>query len=54
MNLPKRDVPHPKTKKRLQQDGRRGAIIIKSNPILTSWVIHKLENNNTREVLLLL
>ena len=44
----------PKTKKKPQQDGRRGTITIKSNPIPASWVIHKLENNNTEEVLPLL
>ena len=32
-NPPKKDTPHPKTKKKPQWDGRRGAITIKSNPI---------------------
>ena len=50
----KKDIPHPKTKKKPQQDGRRGTITIKSNPIPDGWVIHKLQNNNTKEVLLLL
>ena len=58
MNLPKKkekkDTPHPKTKTKLQKEGRRGTITIKSNPIPTGWVIHKLENNNTKKVLPLL
>ena len=53
-NPPKKDTPRPKTKRKLQWDGRRGTITIKSNPIPTSWVTHKLENNNTKEVLPLL
>jgi len=53
-NPPKKDTPHPKTKKKLQRDGRRGTITIKSNPMPTRWVTHKLENNNTKEVLPLL
>ena len=48
-NLPKKIAPFPKTKKP-QQDGRRDTITIKSNPIFTRWVIHKLENNNAKEV----
>ena len=51
---PKRDTPCPKTKKKLQRDGRRGTITIKSNPIPGGWVIHRLEDNNTKEVLALL
>ena len=35
-----------------QGDGRRGEIKIKSNPISTGWVTHKLENNYAIEVLL--
>ena len=51
----KKETPHPTTKKKLQRDGRRGAIPTKSNPIPTRWVTHKLENNNnTKEVLPLL
>ena len=51
----KKETPHPKTKKKLQRDGRRGTILTKSNPIPTRWVTHKLENNNnTKEVLPLL
>ena len=50
----KKGYPHPKTKKKPQQDGRRGAVKIKSNPIPAGWVTHKLENNNTKEVLTLL
>ena len=49
-NPPKKDTPGPKTKKKLHQDGRRGAITIKSNPIPVGWVTHKLENNNIKEV----
>ena len=50
----KKGYPHPKTKKKPQQDSRRGAVKIKSNPIPAGWVTHKLENNNTKEVLTLL
>ena len=53
-NPPKKDTPRSKTKEKLQQDNWRGVIMIKSNPIPTQWMIHKLENNNTKEVLLLL
>ena len=49
-NPPEKDTPCSKTKKKLQWDGRRSAIMIKSNPICTRWVTHKLENNNTKEV----
>ena len=49
-----RDTPCPKTKKKLQPDGRRGTITIKSNPIPAEWVTHNLENINTKEVLPLL
>ena len=38
LELSKKDTPHPKTKEKLQGDGRRGAITIKSNPITTGWV----------------
>ena len=48
----KKDTLCPKTKP--QWDVRRGVIMIKSNPIPTMWVIHKLENNNTKEVFPLL
>ena len=48
------DIPHPKTKKKPQWDGRMGTITIKSNPISNGWVTHKLENNNTKELLPLL
>ena len=48
-NLPKKDTLCPKIKKKLQRDGRRGTITIKSNPIPTGWVTHNLENNNTKE-----
>ena len=47
-------TPHPQPKDKPQQDGRRSAIMIKSNPILARWITHKLRNNNTKEVLPLL
>ena len=50
---PTKDTPCPKTKKP-QQDSRGCAIMIKSNPIPTGWVTHRLENDNTKEVLTLL
>ena len=53
-NTPIKDTACPKTKKKPQRDGRRGTGTIKSNPIPTRWVTHKLENNNTKEVLPLL
>ena len=53
-NPPKKDAPCSKTKEKLPQDHRRGATTIKSNPIPTGWTTHKLENNNTKEVLPLL
>ena len=53
-NPPKNDTPHPKTKKKPQQDSRRSTVRIKSNPITTRWVIHRQENNNTEKVLPLL
>ena len=34
----KKDNLHPKTKKKPQQDGRRGTITIKSNPTSYGWV----------------
>ena len=51
---PTKKHAHLKTKKKLQQDGKRPAITIKSNPITTKCIIHELENNNMREVLPLL
>ena len=53
-NLPKKDTPCPKTKMMPQWDCRWGTITIKSNPIPSKWVTHKLENNNTKEILPLL
>ena len=50
-NPPKKDIPRPKTKKKLQQDGRRGANTIKANPIPARWPTHNLESNSTKEVL---
>ena len=50
-NTPKKDTQSPKTKKKLQQDGRRCTNMIKSNRIPRGWASHDLENNNTKEVL---
>ena len=36
----KKDTLHPNP----QHNGRKGAIMIKSNPIHARWVTHKLEN----------
>ena len=53
--LKKRTMPYcPKTKKKLQQDGRMGTNTIKSNPIHAKRETHKLKNNNNKEVLQLL
>ena len=41
----KKGIPHPKTKKKQQWDGKRGANTIKSNPIPAGLVTHYLENN---------
>ena len=46
--------PTSKEKEETTVDGRRGTIMIKSNPIPTSRMTLKLENNNTKEVLSLL
>ena len=48
-NPPSKDTLCPKTKKKLQQDGRRVTIMIKPNFIPAEWVTHKLENTNTKE-----
>lgn len=53
-NTKKTDTPRPKTKKQQQWDGRRGTILIQSSSIPIVGVTHKLENNNTKEVLPLL
>ena len=50
----KKNNPHPKTKKNLQQNGRRGTISKNSSPISAWCVTHPLENNNPKEVLSLL
>ena len=50
LDLTRKDTPHPKTKEKLQWDGRRGAITIKPNLITTGWVTHKLEKNYTTKV----
>ena len=52
-NPPKKDSPHQKTEMKPQQDGWRNTIVVKSNPI-PARVTHRLENNNTKEVLTLL
>ena len=49
----KKDIPCPKTKGKPQWDRRRGTIMLRSNSIPTRWVIHKLENRNTKHVLTL-
>ena len=49
----KKNTQCPMTKKP-EGDGRRGTIMIKSNPIPTRWVTHKPQNNNTKEVFPLL
>ena len=49
----KKRCPTCKNKKS-QWDGRNGTIMIKSNPTPTGSVTHELENNNTKELLLLL
>ena len=46
----KRDILHPKTEKKPQQDGRKGAFMIQSIPIPCRWVTHKVENSYTAEV----
>ena len=51
LNLLKTDTSCPKTKKKPQQDSRRGTIMIKSNPIPPRWMAHRLKNSNTKEVL---
>ena len=50
-NPPKTDTPHPKTKKKPQQDCRKGTIMIKSKSIPARWMTYKLEYNNTKEAL---
>lgn len=50
LELPPKDIPCPKTKEKLQHDGRV-TIRIKSNPVPARWADHKLDNNNTEEVL---
>ena len=53
-NPSRKDTPHPRTKKKLQRNSRKGTIMIKSNPMPVRWATHKLENNNTKEVFPLL
>ena len=53
-NPPKRDILCPKTNENPQRDGRRGAIMLKSNSIPAGWVTYKLKNNNIKEVLTML
>ena len=38
-------------KKKPQQEGKKGILIILSNPIPPRWVTHKLETNYITEVL---
>ena len=49
LELNKKRYSCPKTKEKLQQDSRRGAIEIKSNPIPAGWATHRLEKNNTKK-----
>ena len=50
----------PKKDNRMSKDeeaaarGRKGVFVIKSNPVSTGWVMHRLENNDAKEVLALL
>ena len=46
---PEKDTPCSKTKEKPQWHGRRGAIMIKSNPTSSRCTTHKLENNSTKE-----
>ena len=46
----KKDTPLPKTKKKLQQDGRYGTYTVQWTAIATRWETHKLENNYTTEI----
>ena len=50
----KKDTPRPETKEKSQQDGKRGAIMIKSNLIPNGWAANKMEKNYSTEVLPLL
>ena len=50
----KKDNPCSKLKKKLQLEGRRGTITIKSNLIPSGWLTHRLENSNNKEILTLL
>ena len=50
LELTRKRYSCPKTKEKLQQDSRRGAITIKSNPISAGWATHRLEKNNTKKV----
>ena len=44
----KTKTPCPRTNKKPQQDGRRGATTIKSNHTPARWETHKLENNKNK------
>ena len=48
------DASPPEAKEKLQPDGRRGTLIIRLNPIPDKWAVHKVRNNNIKEVLPLL
>jgi len=50
----KNRYPTSKDKEEATASDREGTIKIKSNPIPARWVIHKLENTNTKEILPLL
>lgn len=40
--------------KEAERDSRRGTTTVKSHPIPAGWVTHRLDNNDTKEVLTLL
>ena len=44
-NLPEKDILHPKTKNKPQQEGRRDIFKVQLNPIPSRWMTHILENN---------
>ena len=51
METIRKDILHPKTNKKPQQNCRRGILEIQSIPIPPRWVTHKLENNYITEIL---
>ena len=47
----KKDILHSETKKKPKQEFKRDTIMIKSNPTLACWVVHKLVSNYITKVL---